>query len=114
MAQERISGPMQEQIKKLLAEGHSIRKVSEALGVSRQTVRKFGRQRREQERQPQQSETVALASPDADMKEPAPWEQAIDWANVRAAVTSGATIKQVHAEQAPEVSYTRFRRTLHR
>lgn len=114
MAQERISGPMQEQIKKLLAEGHSIRKVSEALGVSRQTVRKFGRKRGGQEQQPPQSVSLAQVSPEGDTKELAPWEQAIDWASVRAAVTSGATIKQVHAEQAPEVSYTRFRRTLHR
>lgn len=105
---------MQEQIKKLLAEGHSIRKVSQALGVSRQTVRKFGRERREREPQPMQDVTVALAPPHFDPEDRAPWEQAIDWAGVRATVTSGATIKQVHAEQAPEVSYTRFRRTLHR
>ena len=33
---------MQEQIKVLLSQGLSIRKVALALGVSRQTVRKFG------------------------------------------------------------------------
>jgi len=93
MAQERISEPMQEQIKKLLAEGHSIRKVSQALGVSRQTVRKFGRGRREKEHEPKPGVSFALVPSD---------------------VTSGVTIKQAHAEQAPEVSYTRFRRTLHR
>ena len=43
MATDRISGPMQEQIKHLLEAGHSIRKVAQALGVSRQVVRKFGR-----------------------------------------------------------------------
>lgn len=105
---------MQEQIKKLLAEGHSIRKVSQALGVSRQTIRKFGRERGEREHQPMQGVMVALAPPHSDTEDRAPWEQAIDWAGVRAAVTSGATIKQVHAEQAPEVSYTMFRRRLHR
>lgn len=114
MAQKRISGPMQEQIKKLLAEGHSIRKVSQALGVSRQTIRKFGRERGEREHQPMQGVMVALAPPHSGTEDRAPWEQAIDWAGVRAAVTSGATIKQVHAEQAPEVSYTMFRRRLHR
>lgn len=114
MAQERISGPMQEQIKKLLTEGHSIRKVSLALGVSRQTVRKFGRARRQQVQEPNQGGTIALATPSPETEALAPWEQAIDWAGVRAAVTSGATIKQVHAEHAPEVSYSKFRRTLHR
>lgn len=105
---------MQEQIKKLLAEGHSIRKVSLALGVSRQTVRKFGRQRWKRAHETKEGVTIALASPPLDTEELAPWERAIDWASVRAAVTSGATIKQVHAEQAPEVSYTMFRRRLHR
>ena len=93
MAQERISGPMQEQIEKLLTEGHSIRKVSQALGVSRQTVRKFGRDRRERDHEPKPGVALALAPPHLDTEERAPWEQAIDWARVRAAVTSGATIK---------------------
>jgi hypothetical protein len=57
---------------------------------------------------------IALEPPHSDTEDLAPWEQAINWAGVCAAVTSRATIKQVHAEQAPEVSYTRFRRTLHR
>jgi transposase len=114
MAQERISGPMQEQIKKLLAEGHSIRKVSHALGVARQTVRKFGRQRGEPEHEPKKDVSAAIGSRHPDTEGVAAWEHAIDWAAVRAAVNSGVTIKQVHAEQAPEVSYTSFRRTLHR
>jgi hypothetical protein len=104
---------MHEQIRKLLAKGHSTRKVFDALGGSHQTVRRFERQRMGQEQPPQQSVSVALASPDADTKELASWEQAINGVALRAAVTSDATIKQLHVEQAPELSYTRLRRTLH-
>jgi transposase len=104
---------MQEQIKRLLGEGHSIRKVSQALGVSRKTVRKTGQRAAEVRPQQVEGASVALSAPQAEAEELAPWERLIDWPAARAAVTSGATIKQVHAEQAPEVSYTRFRRTLH-
>jgi hypothetical protein len=93
-----------------LTEGHSIRKVTLALGVSRQTIRKFGRARPEREHESKQGESIALVSPHLDAEVFAPWEQLIDWVGVRAAVTSGAIIKQVHAEKAPEVNYTVFRR----
>ena len=42
MARDRKTARMQEQIKVLLSQGLSIRKVALALGISRQTVRKFG------------------------------------------------------------------------
>ncbi|MEI9947708.1 MAG: helix-turn-helix domain-containing protein [Pseudomonadota bacterium] len=42
MARDRKTARMQEQIKVLLNQGLSIRKVALALGISRQTVRKFG------------------------------------------------------------------------
>lgn len=42
MGSERKSARMQDQIKLLLDQGLSIRKVALALSVSRQTVRKFG------------------------------------------------------------------------
>ena len=109
METDRISGPMREQIKHLLENGHSIRKVAQALGVSRQTVRKFGRERAEAKPPEEGAEDVVVA----DSLPGAVWAQAIDWQAVRAAVSGGATIKQVHAEWAPEVSYTRFRRMLH-
>lgn len=102
---------MQEQIKRLLDEGHSIRNVARALGVSRQTVRKFGREPLACTEHT--VEGIDEASPHAvDAADPT-WTQAIDWQAVRSAVSAGATIKQLHAEWAPEVSYTRFRRMLH-
>ncbi|MET0791827.1 MAG: helix-turn-helix domain-containing protein [Polyangiaceae bacterium] len=45
MARDRKTARMQEQIKVLLSQGLSIRKVALALGISRQTVRKFGMDR---------------------------------------------------------------------
>ena len=41
MARDRVSEQMQTQIRILMAEGMSIRKVARALGVSRQTVRRY-------------------------------------------------------------------------
>ncbi len=40
------------------------------------------------------------------------WDSAIDWQTVGDEVARGTTIKQLHQETAPEVSYTRFRRRL--
>lgn len=114
MARGRISLPMQEQIKKLLDDGHSIRKVAQALHVSRQTVRKLMTGPAEREGSSTERVSITLAPGPSEDREMADWARAIDWPAVRAAVTSGATIKQVHLEQAPEVSYTRFRRTLNR
>lgn len=87
MAQERIRGPMQEQI----TEGHSIRKLSLALGVSRQTIRKFGGECWKREHEAKPGVAVALAPPHVDTEDLTPWERAIDWAGVCTAVTSGAT-----------------------
>jgi transposase len=89
---------MQEQIKLLLSQGYSIRKVALALGVSRQTIRKFG-----QDRPAASAETVQST---------VDWDTAIDWDAVVKQRASGATIKQLHQEFAPEVHYTRFRRRL--
>lgn len=101
---------MQEQVRRLLEEGHSIRNVARALGVSRQTVRKFGREAP----QPVDDQGEPVDTPrDARVTAHPVWARCIDWQAVRAAVSAGATIKQLHAEWSPEVSYTRFRRMLH-
>lgn len=100
MARDRKSANMQKQIQVLLSQGLSIRKVAHALGVSRQTVRKFGAEpNTESEAQP----AVHLAPT---------WDSAINWPAVGEEVARGVTVKQLHQELAPEVSYTRFRRRL--
>jgi transposase len=91
---------MQKQIQVLLSQGLSIRKVAHALGVSRQTVRKFG------------AEAAAETETQAPVHLAPTWDAAINWQAVGDEVARGTTIKQLHQETAPEVSYTRFRRRL--
>jgi transposase len=90
---------MKTQIKSLLSQGLSIRKVAVALDVSRQTVRKCNTE---------EADKFEAAGPGSAVD----WDGAIDWDEVAKAVTVGTTVKQLHAEYAPEVSYTRFRRRL--
>ncbi|HWA73966.1 MAG TPA: IS21 family transposase [Polyangiaceae bacterium] len=99
MARDRKTARMQEQIRVLLSQGLSIRKVALALGISRQTVRKFGTG---------QATDVGAA----DVTSAPAWDAAIDWADVAKQAAAGATIKQLRSELAPEASYTRFRRRL--
>lgn len=90
---------MQDQIKSLLSQGLSIRKVAQALDVSRQTVRKYGAE---------STAEVETVEPSAAVE----WERAINWSEVARAAANGTTVKQLHAEYAPEVTYHRFRRRL--
>jgi transposase len=94
---------MQKQIQVLLSQGLSIRKVAQALDVSRQTVRKFGAAA---------TAEVIEGAPQTGAQAPPTWDAAVDWAVVGEEVARGTTIKQLHQERAPEVSYTRFRRRL--
>jgi len=91
---------MQEQIRVLLSQGLSIRKVALALGVSRQTVRKFG------------SEAAVNASAAEAPASPPAWHAAVDWSAAGSEMAKGTTIKQLHQELAPEVTYASFRRRL--
>lgn len=102
MARDRKSARMQDQIKTLLSQGLSIRKVALALDVSRQTVRKYS----EKDVIEGGSAEPMLASETSD------WDGAIDWGEVAKAAAAGTTVKQLHAEYAPEVAYNRFRRRL--
>ena len=95
---------MQNQIKELKAQGLSIRKIAHALNVSRQTVRKYD----------SLGSPVAQASPNTSAVEPAAgWWAAVDWDKVVAELRSkGTTVKQLHREVAPQVSYWCFWRQL--
>src|SRR6478735_4782324 len=97
MARDRKTARMKEQIRVLLSQGLSIRKVALALGVSRQTVRKFGNE------SPAGAET-----PESPAMAPE-WHSAIDWPSAGSEIAKGATIKQLHQELAPEVTYASFR-----
>jgi transposase len=102
MARERKSARMQDQIKTLRQQGHSIRKVSLALKVSRQTVRKFEAGEAGDQPESKASDEHRL------------WDSAIDWKAAGDALRAGTTIKQLHSELAPDdISYTRFRRRMH-
>jgi transposase len=65
---------MKEQIRVLLSQGLSIRKVALALGVSRQTVRKFG-----------DESPGGVETPDSPAMAPE-WHSAIDWCVFRSEV----------------------------
>jgi transposase len=100
MARDRKSARMKEQIRVLLSQGLSIRKVALALGVSRQTVRKFG------------SDSPAATETPESTAMALEWHSAIDWSSAGSEIAKGATIKQLHQELAPEVTYASFRRRL--
>jgi transposase len=90
MAKERISVRMQAQIKTLSEQGYSIRAIARILKLSRKTVRKF-------------------LGPATVASEVASWVAAVNWEYVRQEVYGkGATIKQIHQEVAPEVTYLTF------
>lgn len=91
MAKERTSVRMQEQIRIMSAQGVSIRRIAKALSVSRKTVRKI------------------LGMTDPPQASVAKEEVIpIDWTHVREEVGKGCTIKQIHREAAPEMSYLAF------
>ena len=92
MAKERTSVRMQAQIKTLSEQGYSIRAIARILRLSRKTVRKF-----------LESSIAAEEAPAAS------WIFSVDWEYARREVYGkGSTIKQIHAEEAPEVTYLSF------
>ena len=91
MAKERKSVRMREQVKIMSAQGCSIRAIARALRISRQMVRKI-------------LGIGAEAVPTA----PETQEASINWDQIREEVGKGCTIKQIHRETAPEMSYLHF------
>jgi transposase len=86
---------MQQQIKILSERGYSIRAIARVLRLSRKTVRKYL--------------TGSGTEIDGERSEPAPWTETVDWQYVRQEVHGrGTTVKQIHQEVAPEVTYLAF------
>lgn len=84
---------MQEQIRQMHQQGISVRKIAEALGIARQTVRKVARGHG--------PDVVSAAASEA-------WHSSLNWEAIGQLAARGVTVKQLHAEYAPEVTYWRF------
>lgn len=96
MAQYRKSVAMREQAKKLFEKGFGIRKIARALKISKNTVKSILRGNIEN-----QSSTIQPH-----------WAQTVNWDLVSQEYRKGVTLKVLHAENAPQVSYWVFRRHL--
>ena len=96
MAKQRISKRMHEQVRVLIESGVSIRKVAQSLGISRQSVRKYMA-----EKKPAMASNVCA-------EEATSVEQGIDWGKVLEMRAKGVSVKQLHTEYAPEISYWSF------
>lgn len=87
------SRAMIDQIRTMRADGHSIHKIKLALGISRNTVRRYLRQ-------------VDAAESGA------PISCAIDWDKVLVEIGRGRVSKRVYEELSPDMSYSNFSRIL--
>ena len=92
MAKNRTSVRVQAQIRKMSEQEHSIHTIARILRISRKTVHKY------------------LGIRMGETSETAEWIPAVDWNSVLQKVLYGwgTTIKQIHREIAPEVSYLNF------
>jgi transposase len=107
MAKERTSVRMQAQIKILSEQGHSIRRISRMLRLSRKTVRKFLDSGPEPAGE---SGLPAARLPGSGQVAPAGgWVETVDWEYVRQEVYGkGVTVKTIQREVAPEIPYVKF------
>lgn len=89
------SQAMIDQIRRMQAEGHSIKKITLALKVSRNTVRRYLRTE-----EPSQS-------PEAQKPR---LEESIDWEMVASEIKRGRPVKRIYEEIGPTLSYAHFSR----
>jgi transposase len=94
MAKERKSVRMREQVKIMSSQGCSIRAIARALRISRQMVRKIL--------------GVNIPPPVDSVPEETEVTPRVNWTHAREEVGKGCTIKQIHREEAPEMSYLDF------
>lgn len=97
------SRAMKEQICRMHAEGHKIKKISCALSISKNTVRKYLRSASE-------SSPDASVEPDGSVREDR--SPKIDWDYVLTQVSLGRTLKVIYEETQPATSYSNFTRLI--
>ena len=102
------SSNMIEQIRKMAASGHKVRKIAKSLGISRNTVRKYLRSDTEAT-QEGQNEAHQGSTPG---RRPPKWAASLAWEEIIQESQKGVTIKQLFAEHEPKVSYSRFCRAI--
>jgi len=89
------SRAMKDQIRRMFEDGHKIKKISSALRISKNTVKKYLR------------EDVAKDSPDSFVAKD-DQGHGIDWDYVIGQLAIGCPLKIVYKEIAPSISYTHF------
>ena len=96
MARDRTGVEMKFQILELQKRGYSVRGATEALRVSRKTIRKFW------------FVAEKVAEPSAAVDSRKAWTATVDWDRVRFEHGRGVTVKVLGKEWAPEISYKKF------
>jgi transposase len=90
-----MSRAMKEQIRRMHSDGHKIKKISSALGISKNTVKKYLRQDVECPAAPQLLGVESKCD-------------AIDWEYVLSQISIGRPLKIIYQEITPSISYTHF------
>ncbi len=88
----KVSDEMEKQVLELQHQGKTIRKIANALKVSRNTVRRISRE----------------SGKEKEVKKVPLWARSIDWEKVKKEEGRGATLKILRTEFAPETSYHTF------
>jgi transposase len=88
------SRAMIDQIRAMRADGHSISKIKLALGISRNTVRRY------------------LRDDEVDVQPAASTPSPIDWETILAEIGRGRVAKRLYEELSPTMSYSNFSRIL--
>jgi transposase len=91
MAELRTSPAMQEQVRLLFSQDHTIRRIAKITGLSRNTVR-----------------AILRASDDEASAVTEPQGPSIDWEAIFKEQSRGAAIKTLHKEHAPHLTYMVF------
>lgn len=96
------SQAMIKQIKELHSSGHGIRKIAQALGVARNTVKRHLKNEMSPENRSIKGESKKKT-----------WASSFDWETVLGEARAGVTVLQLHKEYEPPVSYKQFCRLIH-
>lgn len=112
MALYRKSEAMKEQVKELFKKGFAIKKIARALKISKNTVKSILRHSIEKP----VTDTVKTESecciPNKRKVDIPAWAQPVNWGVVGNERRKGVTVKVLHQENAPQISYWAFNRYL--